>query len=126
MEEQNKKDLPAQSGGYFYYYLLIVVIILAGGWFLWKNGGWTPAEEAGEQGTTQDETLSEGTNILQGTLQASDNPARGNLMLVLGDQSPRYISTVRDFSSLVGKEVEVRIENMAEGFKLLDIAAKQQ
>ena len=126
MEEQNKKDLPAQSGGYFYYYLLIVVIILAGGWFLWKNGGWgSPVNEAGEQGITQNEVVQGGTNSLQGILRVSDNLARGNLMLVSGEDI-KYISTVRDFNSLVGKEVEVRIENMTEGFKLLDIAAKQQ
>jgi polysaccharide deacetylase 2 family uncharacterized protein YibQ len=55
-----------------------------------------------------------------GTLQSSDNPAIGNLMLVQEDRNV-YLFTSRDYSELLGQEVELKVEGSLERFRLVDI-----
>ncbi len=62
--------------------------------------------------------------VWYGVLKISDNSAKGNLMLIHEPDKPVYFNTVRDFSSLVDKEVAVSIEGDRFGFKLLDIKSK--
>lgn len=70
-------------------------------------------------------------DILTGTLQASDNKAKGNLMLVtkLSSDSTKetniYITTSRDYGALIGKEVVAKIQGTLNDFVLDDITAKE-
>ncbi|MEX1064315.1 MAG: hypothetical protein WD898_01020 [Candidatus Paceibacterota bacterium] len=59
-------------------------------------------------------------NTLEGTLRVSDDPSKGNLMLVT-EESVVYITTSRDYSSLVGEEVVVSVDGTLENFTLLNI-----
>ena len=118
MEEEKMK------GGYFYYYLLVIVVVASVVWLFWKGGGGELSPKETERGTVGQEMPVENANLRTGILKASDNPARGNLMLVTENKDALYISTVRDFNSLVGKEVKVSTEGTGTGFKLLDITAK--
>ena len=65
----------------------------------------------------------DGTMTLSGELRASSDPARGNYLFVSGSNQI-YIRTARDFSSLVGKQVEVTISGTLESFVLVDIKEK--
>ena len=59
-------------------------------------------------------------NMLEGILWASDNAAKGNLMLVTGDTTI-YINTSRNFNELKGKNVIVTIDGAPDNFTLLNI-----
>ncbi|MDP3710840.1 MAG: hypothetical protein Q8R29_03945 [bacterium] len=118
MEEEKNR------GGYFYYYLLIIVVIASVVWLFWKGGEAELSPKEMERGIVEQEKPVENANMRTGILKASDNPARGNLMLVAEGKDVLYISTVRDFNFLVGKEVRVSTEGTGTGFKLLDITAK--
>jgi len=59
-------------------------------------------------------------NMLEGILWASDNAAKGNLMLVTGDTTI-YINTSRNFNELKGKNVIVTIDGTPDDFTLLNI-----
>ena len=63
------------------------------------------------------------SNTWEGTLQTSNNPAKGNLMLVT-DKTTIYINTSRDFSELTGKKVQVSYEGTLDSFTLGDITAE--
>ncbi len=67
--------------------------------------------------------ISNPDSVWQGILKSSDNSARGNYMLIL-DKSLVYINTSRDYSALVGKQVNVRYSGSLESFKLEDITLK--
>ncbi len=58
--------------------------------------------------------------IWQGTLEQSNNPAKGNLMLVTPDHT-FYLRTSRDFSSLIGKKVNVSYSGSLTNFSLTNI-----
>lgn len=55
-----------------------------------------------------------------GTLKISDNPAKGNLMLVMTDTIV-YIKTSRDWSKFLNTEVRVSHEGTTDNFILKDI-----
>jgi hypothetical protein len=63
--------------------------------------------------------------IVVGTLQVSDNPERGNFMVLAGPDGKRlrtvYVKTQRDFSPLLGLNVSVRFEGTQDNFHLVDI-----
>jgi hypothetical protein len=63
------------------------------------------------------------SNTWTGTLRASDNKAKGNLMIMV-DGHNLYINTSRDFSGLVGKEVNVSYTGTLDSFTLVNISAK--
>lgn len=120
----NNMEQEQKMGGYFYYYLLVLVIIVSGVWLFWKGGETeSPSKEMGQE-VLQSEVSVQEANTHEGVLKTSDNPTRGNLMLASEGKDNLYISTVRDFNSLLGKKVEVRTEALEKGFKLLDIVAK--
>ena len=118
MEEEKNK------GGYFYYYLLALVIIASGVWLFWGGNEEDALPQEAGQEVIQKEIAGGEANVRVGVLKSSDNPARGNLMLTAEGQDTIYIQTARDFTSLLGKEVEVSTESAEGGFKLLDIKAK--
>ena len=62
-------------------------------------------------------------SILEGVLRYSDDPFRGNFKLV-SQYSDIYIRTARDFSSLIGLEVLVKINGTLDKFELLDMEPK--
>ena len=62
-------------------------------------------------------------SVLEGILRYSDDPFRGNLKLV-SQYSDIYVRTARDFSSLIGLEVLVRINGTLDKFELLDVELK--
>lgn len=69
----------------------------------------------------QEPNQAAGTTLTrQGTLLASDNPARGNLMLKT-PTSNFYFRTSRDYSSLIGKSVTATGNGTTEQFSLTDI-----
>ena len=57
---------------------------------------------------------------VEGTLWASDNETKGNLMLVTTG-AIIYIRTSRDFSGLINKNVVVSTDGALDNFTLLDI-----
>lgn len=63
--------------------------------------------------------------VLEGTLQASNNSGYGNYMLLLENGKTIYISTSRNYSSLVGKKVVINYSGTLEDFTLKDIVEKQ-
>jgi len=59
----------------------------------------------------------------QGTLQASDNTQNGNYMITVSGRKI-YLNTGRDYSSLVGKSVNVSYSGTLASFVLNDITAQ--
>jgi len=104
----------------------VVVVVAAAVWF---SIGSKPNEDKNTQQAEQNSNNSQTPtptpsqtqgNGINGTLKASDNHARGNLMLVTDTQTI-YIHTSRDFSALVGKNVTMTIDGPVTSFTLLDI-----
>lgn len=110
---------------------LIVVILL--GWWLAKTpakNGQNPTQSDNNQQSQQSETPKTETKTAtdvsanwEGTLKLSDNPQKGNLMLLTADKKI-YIHTSRDFSSLLDKQVVVTYEGTSDAFRLGDITEK--
>ncbi len=70
----------------------------------------------------QPAVVEEVPNALNGELQNSSDPKRGNLMLLLQDSDRIiYLHTSRDYSALVGKQVQVMIDGSLDDFRLVDI-----
>lgn len=105
---------------------VILALVVVGGliWFDAKNRAEAPeliqspeaTPETGDNGSAD-------SSSVEGTLWASDNSARGNLMIVNGS-TVVYINTSRDFSSLIGKEVVATIDGSLDNFTLVNIEAK--
>jgi hypothetical protein len=71
-----------------------------------------------EDQTAADGDLFAGNVSATGTLRASDNPSRGNLVLD-SNRGKIYVQTSRDFSSLLGKEVALDAEGTINSFVFL-------
>lgn len=71
--------------------------------------------------TSDDSVSGSGDVTATGTLRASDNPARGNLMID-SNRGKIYISTKRDFSSLIGSQVTLQAEGTLNQFRFLGFA----
>ncbi len=65
-----------------------------------------------------DGSMKTGSFTAKGTLQITDNPTKGNLMLASG-KSKIYIATSRDFSALVGKESTLLANGTPEAFTFI-------
>lgn len=63
-------------------------------------------------------------SVWNGVLKNSDNPAKGNFMLVTSNRTI-YIKTSRDFGSLVDKKVNVTYTGDSGSFTLGNITAAQ-
>jgi len=61
------------------------------------------------------------SGIWTGTLKASDNAAKGNLMLITSDRTI-YMTSSRDFSGLYGKKVDVSYQGSLKSFVLGSIS----
>ncbi|MDP3993517.1 MAG: hypothetical protein U1C57_02305 [Candidatus Doudnabacteria bacterium] len=84
------------------------------------NGENTDTIQEGDnnQITTPNVTVPAGNVSAKGRLLASDNAARGNLMMD-GDQGKIYIATRRDFSDLVGREVTLLADGTINSFTFI-------
>ncbi len=134
-----------QSG---WYWVLMVVLGALLGWFLWNKPQpqqQPTQDQAAQTGTSTTATTSTGTPPrasstppnqasstpaenakLRGRLYASDNPSRGNLMLLIGPEGSTtmaiYINTQRDFASLVGRTVDVTYTGTTDHFTMESIS----
>lgn len=59
----------------------------------------------------------------EATLMASDNLAKGKYKIMV-DNHTVYINTSRDYSKLVGKNVDIKYKGTMDSFTLIDIEAK--
>jgi len=110
----------------------VVIVLIAAGIFLWqgKSKKDKPDTEATPISSSWEtdqgdggQTITPVGNVLEGTLNLSDNKSRGNLMLKNASTTV-YIYTSRDYSNLVGKEVKVIYDGTLDDFRLGDIVAK--
>jgi hypothetical protein len=122
--------------------LVMVVVLLLIAVAIWyfgnpEDGGPNPENRFKGSDTTQlgstvdtssnnlGQTVEEVPNALVGELMASNDKKKGNLMIKLdGTGRIIYLNTSRDFSSLIGKHVQVSIEGSTDDFRLLDIKEK--
>jgi hypothetical protein len=114
--------------------ILAVLVIILAGWLVWiraaKQESATTTDTTSSTLETDKEAakeLSQSQTLagkqMEGILKASDNSKKGNLMLVTAS-STLYISSSRDFSNLLGKEVKVTYDGTTDDFRLGDIIAK--
>jgi hypothetical protein len=124
--------------------LIIVVLVLIIGWFAWNifsKDGETPYWEKPANNETKktnsssnsqtdndsdsadsDEQPESTENVWYGRLEKSSSPSRGNLQLMMDDEDRIvYITTSRDFSALIGKDVKVTVEGTFSDFTLINI-----
>lgn len=110
----------------------VIILIVAGIWFSKTKAPKNVDEQTNtsdqqnqQQNQPSNSSSSQGQtgNTWAGMLKASDNNAKGNLMLETGGRVV-YLRTSRDFTQLVGKEVVVSYSGTLESFTLLDIKAK--
>jgi hypothetical protein len=59
---------------------------------------------------------------IKGTLETTNNPTKGNYMIMV-DGHMLYIRTSRDFSSLVGKSVNISYSGDMNNFVVKDIVS---
>ena len=102
------------------YIIIIGVVVIT---LIWLSQGNRNSEldldlPLGENITNN--TVGEPIDTREGALWSSDDETKGNLMLITGDATI-YVSTSRDFSKLVGKDVVVSIEGTLDNFTLLNI-----
>jgi cytoskeletal protein RodZ len=135
----------------FIWIVVVVLLVIAGWWFFLRVDHYTIEEQTGQitnppppansnnntssdseadsssdaSDTPDTSDISDSDNTWIGTLHISDDASKGNLMLNLDDSDTVvYIRTSRDFSALIGKDVNVTYEGTLENFKLVDIVAK--
>lgn len=104
--------------------VVIVILVVAGIMIFNKNDNDSSETKSPENNSSEEQKPNDIVkgNVLEGSLKASNDPARGNLMLeLLNSDQIIYLRTSRDFSSLVGKDVAVTIEGTMEKFSLIDI-----
>ncbi len=108
---------------------IVLVLIIAAIVYYRHKGTKTQAEPQSsdaaqsEQAAAAAQPASAGGSYWEGTLQLSNNPNKGNLMLTTAT-STIYISTSRDFSDLIGKQVKITYQGTTSSFELGDITAK--
>jgi hypothetical protein len=127
-------------------YLGILVILVAVGIAVWyfgnpKDSGpsesskfngssnqQAPTSPNSDDSSSEDDTpatVEEVPNALVGELLASDDKKKGNLRIRLADSGRIiYLNTSRDFTALIGKQVQASIEGSIDDFRLLDIKEK--
>jgi hypothetical protein len=111
---------------------IIIVVIIIGVYFDIRHANKTqPAENSEQTNMSQNEAAvpssisqaATGTESWEGTLENSNNSAKGNLMLVTPAHTI-YIRSGRDFSSLIGKKVNVTYQGTLDSFSLENITAE--
>jgi hypothetical protein len=73
--------------------------------------------------TTANSPASSGSSTWQSTLELTDNTASGNYFITISGHKI-YLRTSRDYSSLVGKQVNVSYTGDLTSFTLNDITAQ--
>lgn len=91
------------------------------------QGNNAPASQGGNSGQNAeaDGQTTTGNVTATGKLMASDNAAKGNLM-VQSNRGKIYISTKRDFSGMIGKDVTLNAEGTIDSFKFLGFSEAAQ
>ncbi len=112
-----------------YAAIAIVVVVVALIWYFKTNPGNTVSDSVNQtkNGTgskNPGNTSSTKASVWTGTLKKSDNSSKGNFMLVTKDRTI-YFTTVRDFSSLIDKKVNLTYEGSLKGFTVLNLTAAQ-
>lgn len=102
----------------FWVILLILVIAGAAFYFFSLRKEEEPKQQQNQAKQTNSNIAS--PSPFEGELQISDNPAKGNLML-LSPSRTLYVKTSRDFNSLLGKQVKLIVEGDELNFTLKDI-----
>lgn len=83
-----------------------------------------PANSTGNYGSSAPtQTANPAGSTWQGTLELSDNAASGNYTIMVSGHKI-YLKTNRDYSSLVGKQVNVSYTGSLTSFVLNDITAQ--
>ncbi len=108
--------------------LAVLVVVI---WAIWRYSAKGPASvtspaETGNANQTQPAAAGNQTpsgDVWQGILKVSDNPKKGNLMLVM-EKTTVYINTSRDYSDLIGRQVNVSYEGTVDSFQLGDIVGQ--
>lgn len=109
--------------------VFIVILALGIGIFKIKRGGkeeqTTDRSAAEKQEQTENKTVNSAKEgVWIGTLKSSNNPSKGNLMLVTSEKTI-YIQTGRDFNQLLGKVVNVTYEGSLDNFVLGNVTEAQ-
>jgi len=112
------------------WYILLLAALIVVIWAIWRHNAKGPAAinmPGGTDNANQTQTATTtgsnqpvNNNVWQGTLKISDNPKKGNLMLVM-DKTTVYINTSRDYSDLIGQKVSASYEGTLDSFRLGDI-----
>ena len=114
-----------------YGWIGVAVIVVAALWLsLSKKAENKPEQQQQNQNQQEvvqpsDSTPAAKSDVWNGTLQKSDNAAKGNLLLITSDRNI-YIRSNRDFSALIGKKVRVSYEGTWQNFVLGDITLAEQ
>lgn len=123
---------------YWVAVVLVIVVIIVGGIFIAKNhhntsnnytnntvqptGSQTMAANAKPSPSPTPATMMH-NSTWQGTLEQSNDSAKGNLMLVTTGHTI-YLNTSKDYSALVGKAVTVTYSGTLASFSLENIVAQ--
>lgn len=108
-------------------YMVAIALVLGSiSYAAWKqsgNSGNPPAAPETQKTNSPADKAAIVPGQYEGTLKKTDDVERGNLMLVMPNRV-LYINTTRDFDSLIGKEVVMKIEGDFQNFRLISIQAK--
>jgi hypothetical protein len=110
------------------FLVIVAAAVILIGWFVMgkktpqSNSNTNTSQNSSNSNSSNNaQAAEESGNLLNGRLLLSNNKSRGNLMLETRANSVFYISTSRDFSTLVGKWVKVTFEGDINQFKLVNI-----
>jgi hypothetical protein len=74
--------------------------------------------------STSGEKMETGEFTIEGTLQVSDNPSKGNIKIV-GTDKTTYLLTKQDYSSLYGKQVVLKAYGTSTKFTFESLTEKK-
>lgn len=113
------------------FWLVVIAAILVAGYYYRDKLRPKSYEEPANQEQTNNDNYNDNNdstqagNTLEGTLRASNDKKRGNLMLELSDSDRIiYMTSSRDFTEFYNKDVTIEIEGDLSGFRLIDIKAR--
>ncbi len=72
--------------------------------------------------TSDDQAPESGNVTARGTLRASDAPEKGNLMIEGTSAGKVYLQTIRDYTALLDKEVDLEADGTIQSFVLLGLS----
>ena len=110
--------------------LLVIILLIGLGYYTNNNrqanqtkqgDSNSPSSQQNKAITNNEDATSQGGILTRmGTFMRTDNPNKGNFIIQTAT-SNFYIFTSRDYSSLLGKQVELTANGTTENFTLVDI-----